>query len=208
MKRFFICIATLLASAAMLIAQTPEEIISRMEEEMNKSDQMGMAVTMDLKIPILGTTSARMNILGEKSRTDMAIKDIKSTLWMDETTMWTYNPNENEVVIENRDSKSGSQEENLGLMKGITAGYDVSLTKETADAWYFDCKKSKDNTEKDDPKKMTLVVDKKTYMPKELSTKAKGITVSMKDAVLGVKESDVTYDPSKLPAGVKVTDKR
>lgn len=174
---------------------------------MNKSDQMGMAVTMDLKIPILGTTSARMNILGEKSRTDMAIKDIKTTLWMDETTMWTYNPNENEVIIEKRDSKSG-QEENLGLMKGITAGYDVSLTKETADAWYFDCKKSKDNTEKDDPKRMSLVVDKKTYMPKELSTKAKGITVSMKDAVLGVKESDVTYDPSKLPAGVKVTDKR
>ena len=207
MKRILICLAALLASAAMLTAQTPEEVITRMEEEMKKSDEMGMAVTMDIKLPILGSTSARMNIRGEKSRTDMNFKDVKSTLWMDETTMWTYNPKDKELVIEKRDSKSG-QEENLGLMKGITAGYDVSLTKETADAWYFDCKKSKDNTDKDDPKRMTLVVDKKTYMPKELTTKAKGVTVSMKDAVLGVKESDVTYDPSKIPAGVKVTDKR
>jgi outer membrane lipoprotein-sorting protein len=208
MKRILICIAALLASAAMLTAQTPEEIIARMDEEMNKADKMGLAVTMDIKIPIIGSTSARMYTLGEKNRTEMSIKDIKSTLWMDNTTMWTYTPSDNELVIENRTSTSGGQEDNLGLMKGITAGYDVNMTKETADAWYFDCKKSKTNTDKDDPKKMTLVVDKKTYLPKELSTKAKGVTISMKDAVLGVTESEVTYDPSKIPAGVKVTDKR
>jgi outer membrane lipoprotein-sorting protein len=208
MKRILICIAALLASAAMLTAQTPEEIIARMDEEMNKADKMGLAVTMDIKIPIIGSTSARMYTLGEKNRTEMSIKDIKSTLWMDNTTMWTYTPSDNELVIENRTSTSSGQEDNLGLMKGITAGYDVNMTKETADAWYFDCKKSKTNTDKDDPKKMTLVVDKKTYLPKELSTKAKGVTISMKDAVLGVTESEVTYDPSKIPAGVKVTDKR
>jgi outer membrane lipoprotein-sorting protein len=208
MKRILICIAALLASAAMLTAQTPEEIIARMDEEMNKADKMGLAVTMDIKIPIIGSTSARMYTLGEKNRTEMSIKDIKSTLWMDNTTMWTYTPSDNELVIENRTSTSSGQEDNLGLMKGITAGYDVNMTKETADAWYFDCKKSKTNTDKDDPKKMTLVVDKKTYLPKELSTKAKGVTISMKDAVLGVTESEVTYDPSKIPAGVKITDKR
>ena len=208
MKRILICIAALLASAAMLTAQTPEEIIARMDEEMNKADKMGLAVTMDIKIPIIGSTSARMYTLGEKNRTEMSIKDIKSTLWMDNTTMWTYTPSDNELVIENRTSTSGGQEDNLGLMKGITAGYDVNMTKETADAWYFDCKKSKTNTDKDDPKKMTLVVDKKTYLPKEFTAKAKGVTISMKDAVLGVTESEVTYDPSKIPAGVKVTDKR
>lgn len=208
MKRIFICLAALLASAAMLTAQTPNEIIARMDEEMNKSDKMGLAVTMDIKLPIIGSTSARMYNLGEKNRTEMSFKDVKSTLWMDETTMWTYTPKDNELVIEKRDSKSNSQEENLGLMKGVTDGYDIKLTNETADAWYFDCKKSKTNTVKDDPKKMTLVVDKKTYLPKELTTKVKGITVSMKDAVLGVTESEVTFDKSKLPANVKVTDKR
>ena len=208
MKRILICIAALLASAAMLTAQSSEEIIARMDEEMNKADKMGLAVTMDIKIPIIGSTSARMYTLGEKNRTEMSIKDIKSTLWMDNTTMWTYTPSDNELVIENRTSTSDSQEDNLGLMKGITAGYDVNMTKETADAWYFDCKKSKTNTDKDDPKKMTLVVDKKTYLPKELTAKAKGVTISMKDAVLGVTESEVTYDSSKIPAGVTVTDKR
>ena len=208
MKRFLTCIAALLAAAAMLAAQTPEEIVARMEEEMNKSDRMGLAVTMDIKIPIIGMTSARMYNFGEKNRTEMSIGDVKSTLWMDGTTMWTYTPKDNELVIETRSSNSNSQEDNLGLMKGITAGYDVSLTKETADAWYFDCKKSKATTAKDDPKKMTLVVDKKTYLPKELTAKVKGITISMKDAVLGVTESEVTYDSSKIPAGVTVTDKR
>ena len=208
MKRFLTCIAALLAAAAILAAQTPEEIVARMEEEMNKSDRMGLAVTMDIKIPIIGMTSARMYNFGEKNRTEMSIGDVKSTLWMDGTTMWTYTPKDNELVIETRSSNSNSQEDNLGLMKGITAGYDVSLTKETADAWYFDCKKSKANTAKDDPKKMTLVVDKKTYLPKELTAKVKGITISMKDAVLGVTESEVTYDSSKIPAGVTVTDKR
>ena len=206
MKRFFICIAALLASAALMTAQTPQEIVARMDEEMNKADKTGLSITMDMKIPIIGSTSARMNVLGDKSRTDLVFKDNKSTIWMDKTTMWTYNPADNEVVIENRKSES-TQEENLGLVKGVTEGYDVSLTKETEDAWHFDCKKSKSNTNKDDPKKMTLVVDKKTYLPKELSTKTSGITISMKDPVLGVKESDVTYDPSKTP-GAKVTDKR
>ena len=58
MKRFFICIAALLASLAISFAQTPEEIIGRMDAEMAKADQMGMTMTMDLTIPILGKISS------------------------------------------------------------------------------------------------------------------------------------------------------
>ena len=58
MKRFFICIAALLASVAISFAQTPEEIIERMDSEMKKADEMGLAITMDLTIPIIGKTSA------------------------------------------------------------------------------------------------------------------------------------------------------
>ena len=209
MKRLLFCIAALLASAAMLTAQTPEEIINRMETEMEKSDQLGMAVTMDIKIPILGKTSARMNVRGQKSRTDMSLSDVKTSIWMDETTIWTWTstPTQNEVVIESRKDSSSSNEDNLDLAKGICKGYDVTLSKETVDAWYFNCKKSKDNNEKDDPKTMTLVVDKGTYLMKELSAKVKGITVTMRDSKLGVSESDVTFDISKCP-GAQVTDKR
>ena len=208
MKRILICIAALLASAALTTAQTPQEIIDRMDAEMNKGDQAGLAITMEMKIPILGTVSARINTRGDFSRTEMNAKEIKSTLWSDGTTTWTYTPSDNELVIDNASKSSSSNEDNVGMLKGITAGYDVKLTKETADAWYFECKKSKTNTEKDDPKKMDLVVAKGTYMPVELSTKVKGITISMKNPVIGVNEADVKFDMSKIPAGVKVTDKR
>lgn len=208
MKRIFICIVALLASLTISLAQTPEEIIGRMDSEMKKSDEMGLAITMDITIPIIGKTSAAMKIRGDKSRTEMSVKDVKETLWMDNTTMWTYSSAANEVVIENRksDSKS-SQEENVEMFSGITEGYDVKLEKETADTWQFRCDKSKSNTNKDDPKKMTLVVSKKDYMPVSLTTKLKGITVTMRDAKLGVSESEVTFNASAFP-GVTVTDKR
>lgn len=208
MKRIFICIAALLASVAISFAQTPEEIIERMDSEMKKADEMDLAITMDLTIPIIGKTSAAMRVRGDKSRTEMSIKDVKETLWMDKTTMWTYSSTSNEVVIESRknDSKN-SQEENIEMFSGITEGYDVKLEKETADTWQFRCDKSKSNTNKDDPKKMTLIVSKKDYMPISLSTKVKGITVTMRDAKLGVSESEVTFDASKFP-GATVNDKR
>ncbi|MBO4923383.1 MAG: hypothetical protein J5382_04570 [Bacteroidales bacterium] len=208
MKRIFICIAALLASVAISFAQTPEEIIERMDSEMKKADEMGLSITMDLTIPIIGKTSAAMRVRGDKSRTEMSIKDVKETLWMDKTTMWTYSSTSNEVVIESRknDSKN-SQEENIEMFSGITEGYDVKLEKETADTWQFRCDKSKSNTNKDDPKKMTLIVSKKDYMPISLSTKVKGITVTMRDAKLGVSESEVTFNASSLP-GVTITDKR
>ena len=208
MKRIFICIAALLASVAISFAQTPEEIIGRMDSEMKKADEQGLAITMDIAIPIIGKTSAAMRIRGEKSRTEMSLKDFKETLWMDESTMWTYSSKDNEVVIENRSADSkNSSDDNIEMFSGITEGYDVTLEKETADTWQFRCDKSKSNTNKDDPKKMTLIVSKKDYMPKSLTAKLKGVTVTMRDTKLGVSESEVTFNPASLP-GVKITDKR
>ena len=211
MKRILICIAALLASAALVAAQTPEEIIARMETEMDKADQVGIAFTMDMKIPIIGTTSARIYIRGDKSRMEVGMAGVKSTVWMDDSanTTWTWDRDDkkNEVVIEAKKSTGSSGEDNLELAHGVADGYDIQLAKETADAWYFDCKKSRTNTDKDDPKKMTLAVYKDTYMLKELSAKVSGITVALKDSVLGVSEDEVTYSPSKTP-GATVVDKR
>ena len=86
-------------------------------------------------------------------------------------------------------------------------GYDVKLKKETADAWYFVCNKSKTNTVKDDPKKMDLVVSKTTYLPISTSVKEKGVTVTMRDFAVGVTEEQVTFDPAKY-ANAKIIDKR
>lgn len=208
MRKLFLIITALIACAVALQAQTPQEIVARMDAEMAKADQQGMAVTMEIGIPILGKASSRMMLLGDNSRLDVTFKDGSETVWMDDNTVWTYNQKDNEVVIESRTkSEEKSEEDNIDMMRGITKGYTVELQKETADAWYFLCRKSKSNTDKDDPKKMTLIVSKANYLPIELTAKMKGVTVSMKDTVIGVKESDVVFDASKYP-GVKVTDKR
>lgn len=208
MRKFFLIITALIACAVALQAQTPQEIVARMDSEMAKAEQQGMAVTMEIGIPILGKASSRMMLLGDNSRLDVTFKDGSETVWMDDNTVWTYNQKDNEVVIESRTkSEEKSEEDNIDMMRGITEGYDVELQKETADAWYLICKKSKSNTDKDDPKKMTLVISKATYLPIDLTAKMKGVTVSMKDTVIGVKESDVVFEASKYP-GVKVTDKR
>ncbi|MBR4568895.1 MAG: hypothetical protein IKO24_04020 [Bacteroidales bacterium] len=208
MKHFFICIAALLASLAISFAQTPEEIIGRMDAEMAKADQMGMTMTMDLTIPILGKISSIIKSYGEKASTEVNYKDKKEYIWMDETTTWTYDPEKNEIEIDNRKpSDSKSNDDNAEMLKGITDGYDVTMTKETDSAWYFDCKKSKSNTKKDDPKKMSLIVAKGTYMPLDLTAKMKGVTVSIRNASIGVSEKEVTFDASKFP-GATVNDKR
>ena len=208
MKRFFICIAALLASLAISFAQTPEEIIGRMDAEMAKADQMGMTMTMDLTIPILGKVSSTIKNYGEKASTEVNYKDKKEYIWMDETTTWTYDPEKNEIEIDNRKpSDSESNDDNAEMLKGITDGYDVTMTRETDSAWYFDCKKSKSNTKKDDPKKMSLIVAKSNYMPLDLTAKMKGVTVSIRNASIGVSEKEVTFDASKFP-GATVNDKR
>lgn len=209
MKRFLLCIAAVLAFAAMSSAQTTDEIIARMDSEMSKiKPETGMRMGMDIGLPIIGTTRSNVWILGEKTRMEVSLKDEKSTIWMDGTTTWTYTPKDNEVVIENRKpSDNSTADDGMGLVNSVTEGYDVKLEKETADAWYFNCTKSKSNTKKDDPKKMSLVVDKKTYIARSLTAKMKGISITLRDMAAGATADDVTFDPSKLP-GVMITDKR
>ena len=93
------------------------------------------------------------------------------------------------------------------MFKGVTDGYDVSIKKETVDAWYILCKKSKSNTKKDDPSTMDLVVAKGTYAPVSLSSRVAGIAITLRDIKYGVTEDQVTFDKSKYP-NVVVVDKR
>ena len=206
MKKITTILATL-ALALSAFAQTPEEIISRMEEEMDKHESEGVIMNVDIKIPILGTISSRTWTLGDKMR--MEAKSMGKTIinWDDGTTSWTYNADKNELEIENSKPSSSSDEGDTEMFKGVTDGYDVSIKKETDDAWYIHCKKSKTNKEKDDPKNMDIVVAKGTYFPKSLSAKMSGVTLTMRDVVFGVKEEDVTFDQSKY-SGATIVDKR
>jgi outer membrane lipoprotein-sorting protein len=211
MKRIISILAALLCAVAAL-AQTPQEIISGMEEAMKvfeKDGEIGaLSMTLDIKIPILGTMSSRSYILGDKLRVDAEVMGEKTITYTDGETSWTYTPSESKVVIENFDgTKKSNNQADVALFSGITDGYDVTIKRETSDTWQLLCKKSRTNTKKDDPKTMNLEVYKKDFLPKSLSASISGITVTMRDFSPDVTEKQVTFNPADYP-GVTVVDNR
>ena len=208
MKKLLSIIA-FIAFAGVAIAQTPEEIISRMEAEMAKHDEKeGLAMTMDMKIPILGTFSSRTYTLGDKYRIEITEDGKQSITWSDGQTDWNYDSEKNEIEIKKHEVKEKTETEgDAKMFSGITDGYDVKLDKETSDSWQFLCKRSKSNPDKDAPKKMTLIVAKGTYMPISLSAKASAITITMRDLSYGVTEEQVTFNPKNYPTAT-IVDKR
>ena len=207
MKRLFTLIAAL-AVALASFAQTPEEIVDRMSEAMEQLEDNGLRMTMDIKIPILGTMSTVAWSLGDKMRMEAEAMGKKIITWMDNDTEWTYTADDNTVTITNRDAKKpSSEQENMQMFESVTEGYDVFLKKETDQAWYLQCKKNKSNTNKDDPKTMDLVIAKGTYHPISLSAKVSGITVTMRDLSFNVSEKQVTFNKADYP-GAKIVDKR
>lgn len=212
MKRFLVFLAlcgfALAAPSLTLSAQTPEEIITKMEQELKRSDTEGLYMAMEMKIPLVGTIPSRVYSLGKKARAEMETKDKKTILWMDADNTWTYDLGKNEIVITRRESgKPSDTENNMQLLEGLTEGYKLSLEKETAEAWYLRCTKTASNPDKDAPKRMDLVVSKKTGLPLSFTASVSVMTLTFKDIALGVTEDQVTFDPGKYPDATLI-DKR
>lgn len=208
MKKVLFSLFAMLLAASALLAQTQEEILAKMNQECDRFETEGFSVVMDMKLPILGTFSTQMYTLGDKFKGVVNAKGETSIMWSDSITDWDYDVSKNELTITNaKPSEDTEADDNVKVLKNVTEGYDVKLKKETADAWYFVCTKSKDNTNKDDPKKMDLVVSKATYLPVSTTIKEKGVTVTMRDFAVGVTEEQVTFDPAKY-AKAKIIDKR
>ena len=209
MTKILVSLFVALFAASSLLAQTPEEIVAKMNQECARFDTEGVSMVMDMKLPILGTYSTQMYILGDKSKGVVDVKGDVSIIWSDNITDWDYDVSKNELTIKNANPSDENEDagDNVKALRNVTEGYDVKLKKETAEAWYFVCTKSKDNTNKDDPKKMDLAVSKTTYLPISTSVKEKGVTVTMRDFAIGVTEEQVTFDPAKY-AHAKIIDKR
>ncbi len=205
MKKVFMMAVAAMMSVITLFAQSTEEIISRMDAEFEKHRNEGLVMTMDMKIILVGNISTQIMSLGDKYCGRVA--DASTVIWGDGETTWTYNAEKNELTIENASKNSGVESNADDMFSGITKGYDVKLQSETDKAWHFKCKKSKGNKDKNDPKKMDLIVEKGTYYPIGLSTKAAIASISIHDVSFGVTEDQVTFDPAAYP-NAKVIDKR
>ena len=208
MKRLLALLtACVLAVAA--YAQTAEEIVARMDAAMEQvSAENGFRMTMDIKIPILGTMSSDAWSLGDKMRLEANMMGKKLVTWQDGQTEWTYDSSENTITIEHQDkTKKSDEQENMKMFQSATEGYDVSIAKETSTAWTIKCKKNRFNTNKDDPKNMEIVVAKDTYYPMSLSAKVDLVTVTMRNLKFNVTEEEVTFNKADYP-GATIIDKR
>ena len=197
------------AMAAVAVAQTPQEIVSRMQAEMDKHDESeGFAMTMDVKIIIVGTISSRSYVLGDKMRVEASRDGKQFVTWSDGKTDWNYDSEKNEIEITNAKARESTETEgDTKLFEGITDGYDVKIDKETETEWHIRCRRSKSNPDKDAPKKMDLVISKGTYWPVSLSTSMAGASVTMRNISFGVTEKQVTFDAKEFP-NAKIVDKR
>ena len=195
--------------AVALQAQTAEEILARMEAAMDRGDTDGMSMTMVIKLPIIGSMTTRVLMFGDKTRMDMSALGKKMMIFTEGGTSWTYAPSDNTITIESVKDNSGASQadESMNMMEGVSEGYDVKIEKEDADTWYLLCTKQKSNKDKDAPKKINISVFKDSYMLKEFSTSIKGVKMTMKDAVIGVKEEEVTFNADNYP-DAKIVDKR
>ena len=204
-----LAIISFIALAATAMAQTAEEIVSRMNAEISKHNESeGFAITMDMKIILVGTISSRSYVLGDKMRLE-ANKDGKDFVtWSDGKTEWSYDSETNEIEITNAKPKEKSDKDsNTKMFKDVTEGYDVRIDKETATEWHIRCKRSKSNPDKDAPKRMDLVVAKGTYWPVSLTTSVTSASMTMRDISFGVTEEQVTFNAKDYP-GVTIVDKR
>lgn len=195
-------ILTILAAltAAMAFGQTPEEVITRMGEEMDKHEKEGLSMVVDVKVPIVGTLSTKMYALGDKARMEAAVAGIDIITWVDKENQWEYNTKTQEVIIRKLDPKTtAGSTDNMEMFDDIADGYDVSIASETPQAWTIRCKKQKTNKDKDAPKTIDLVVAKGTYLPISLSTSMMGVSIKMHSLALGVTDSQVTFNAAEFP---------
>lgn len=208
MKKIY-SIFILLAMAFPAFAQTPQQILERMAKVWEEHEKEGLVMTVDTKMPIVGTLSVKQYSLGNKTRTETKMLGAQLITWDDGVTEWTYTSNDKKRSISIEDSKQDpSEDSDADLFTNATDdGYDFSIKKETANSWLILCKKNKHNKEKDDPKNIEIEVSKNGYYPLSLKTKMSGITLTMREISFGVKEDFVTFDLKNYP-GVKIEDKR
>lgn len=200
-------IITFIVFGTLAIAQTPQQIVSQMEAELEKHESEGVVMDIDVKIPILGTMTTKTYTLGDKARIEGEARGVKVITWTDGKTTWTYNSKKNEVEIDKTSEDASASEGDMEMFSDITEGYDVTIDKETSTEWYLLCKKSKSNKDKNAPKKMNLVVAKKTYMPKSLSVKVSGMTMTIRNISFGVTEKQVSFNANDYP-GVTIVNKQ
>lgn len=192
-----ICLIVAVVAGMAAFAQTPKEIVARMDAETTAREAEGYSMQIDIKMPILGTMPSKAWTLGDKTRLEATMMGVTVITWSDGVTSWTYTEKTNEIEIKPDDPSDNDSD--LSVIDDLD-GYDISLAKQTDKTWTIRCKKNSKNTDKDAPKNIEMEIEKGTYMPVSITAKASGVTMIMRDIRFGgVTEAQVTFRPSDYP---------
>lgn len=205
-KHLLFTLAAVLMSSAALYAQTPEEVVAKMQEQLLCADAEGYAMDMTMKMAIVGSATTHILVRGEKTKIQIAGNSGSEIDWTDATTKWAYDPAKADVTVSAKPVE-GKKDGDLAPFMNLTEGYKVISKGETADEWIFVCKKLSTNKDKDAAKKIDLKVSKKTCLPTFLQMKKSIVTMTIENVALGVTEDEVTFRPEDYP-GVKIVDNR
>lgn len=209
MKRI-LCFAIAFVCVTLTFAQTGLEIVNNMNRMMSDRKPEGLCVTIDVKIPIVGTVVTRTYSNGSKTRLEIESSKINLITFMEDSTQWSYNAENNVVIITNLKiggSPSETQGMDVSMFDDITEGYDISVKSQNAVKWELVCKKKRSNKDDDAPKTINLEVRKGTFEPINMSTRMMGINCTMHHFIFGVTENKVTFNPDDFP-GVNIVDQR
>lgn len=66
-----------------------------MDQEVARFDKEGVNMVMDIKIPLLGTYSTDMHILGDMYKATLNVWDNPAITWSDGVTTWDYDSSDN-----------------------------------------------------------------------------------------------------------------
>jgi len=206
MKKILCLFAAMMLAMAAFVAgaETPEEIVSRMEAAMSSRTKDGIAMTIRVKVPIVGEMCTKTYSRGKKSLTKSNVKGVDCFVWTDGGQIWTYNNKTDEIYYAK--GSSSSDNDNMDLFEGIADGYDLCLAGEDEKTWTLKGSKMKTNEDDEAPKKLEIVIAKGSYYPVCLSTKMKGISMRMEEITFGITEEQVTFNRDKFP-GVPIIDK-
>lgn len=209
--RKFLFLVSALVWVMTAYAQTGLEIVNSMNQMMSDRKSQGICVSVDVKIPVLGTITTKTYSLGKKSRLEIESSKINTITFLDDTLQWTYIPGSTDVVLTNIQIGNSNASDNpgmdVGMFDDIPEGYDISIKSQNAVKWELLCKRKKSNKDDDSPKTITLEVRKGTYEPISMSAKMIGINCTMHHFIFGVTKDKVTFNPDDFP-GIKIVDQR
>ena len=113
-----------------LSAQTPEEIVRKMSEQLDRADAEGIVMDLNMKMPVVGSFTTHNLVRGDRMKSTVTGKGKRVIMWYDGTTNWVYDEQAGEITVSPQ-KQSDSQKDNSDMkaFESITNGYDLVRRK-------------------------------------------------------------------------------